>query len=538
MDLDYYGKLFLRRLPYLLVLLALGSALGLTLARVLPPVYRAEAILVVESQQIPDELAASTVNVAMTEQLQIIEQRILARQGLIEMANRLQIYAAAEAEGQRLSADDLVSDMRRRTVIATSGGGNPQRGAVQATIVRVSFEAATASLSAAVTNEIVTRILAENVAIRTNVANQTLRFFEDEVARLDQELTDRGATILAFQEANLNALPDSLDFRRSQQAAAQERLAQVEREAALLRDRRAQLVAVFETTGVVTQTPVAEQSQAARQLAAAQEELAAVLSVLSPQNPRVRVLQAQVDALAAQVAAEAQAASQTTATTDPADPAPADPALMAYELQLADIDSQLDFLADQKTQIEATMADLRASIEATPGNAITLETMQRDYDNIRVQYDQAVANRARAQTGDIIEALAKGQRITVIEQAVPPRRPDRPNRILIAAGGVAGGLVAGLALIVLMELLNTAIRRPADLQKKLDITAFATLPLIRTPRDIWRRRAILAGTFVTIFVGVPLGLWFVHTEVMPVDQLINQAVDRLGLGGVIPRLSI
>jgi uncharacterized protein involved in exopolysaccharide biosynthesis len=536
MDFDYYGKLFVRRLPYLLVLLALGSAIGVTLARVLPPVYRAQAVLVVESQQIPDELAASTVEVAMTEQLQIIEQRITTRDALIEMANRLGVYAADAADGRQMDADDIVTDMRARFDIATTGGTQP-RGTAQATIVRVSFEAPTASLSAAVTNELVTRILSENVAIRTSVANETLEFFENEVARLDSELATRGATILQFQEANLNALPDSLDFRRSQQAAAQERLSQGEREAALLRDRRAQLVTLFETTGVVAEAPAPELSPAERQLTAAREELAAALSVLSPQNPRVRVLQAQVDALAAQVAAE-QAAPETDTGTDSAPTPEAEAAITAYEIQLSDIDGQLAFLADQKIQIEATMEALRLSIEATPSNAITLDTMQRDYENIRVQYDQAVANRARAQTGDIIEALAKGQRITVIEQAVPPRDPDRPNRLLIAVGGVALGLGLGLALIVLMEVLNTAIRRPADLQRKLDITAFATLPLIRTSRDLWRRRLILGSAFALIFIGVPAALWYVHTQIIPVDQLINGLVERLGLQGTIPPVSL
>ncbi len=94
-DLKFYFSLFLRRLHYFLIVLTLGTVVGLTLAWMLPPVYVAEARLVVESEQIPDELAASTVQIAATEQLQIIQQRILTRDTLIEMANRLQIYAPA-----------------------------------------------------------------------------------------------------------------------------------------------------------------------------------------------------------------------------------------------------------------------------------------------------------------------------------------------------------------------------------------------------------------------------------------------------------
>ena len=37
MDLKFYLALFLRRLPYFLIFVTLGSALGVTLARILPP---------------------------------------------------------------------------------------------------------------------------------------------------------------------------------------------------------------------------------------------------------------------------------------------------------------------------------------------------------------------------------------------------------------------------------------------------------------------------------------------------------------------
>jgi hypothetical protein len=122
----------------------------------------------------------------------------------------------------------------------------------------------------------------------------------------------------------------------------------------------------------------------------------------------------------------------------------------------------------------------------------------------------------------------------VIEQAVAPSSPESPDRTLIAAGGVAAGLASGLGLIVLLELLNTSIRRPADLQNKLGIQPFGTLPLIRTPGQIRRRRASIALAFLAVAVGVPAGLWYVQTEVMPLDLLLDRTLDRLGVAGYLP----
>lgn len=512
-DLKFYVSLFLRRLHYFLIVLMLGSVVGLTLAWMLPPVYLAEARLVVESEQIPDELAASTVRVAASEQLQIIQQRILTRDTLIEMANRLQIYPPAEP-ARRLAPDQIVEDLRARITIATTGG------AAQATIVRVGFDAPTAALAATVTNEVVTLILRENIAMRTTVAGQTLEYFVQEVARLDRELASRGAAILAFKEANKEALPDSLEFRRSQQAAAQERLLQIARDEAALADRRQGLVAIYEATGRIAAPTADDMTAEARQLQTMRDQLGAMLVVLSRQNPKVKLLENQIAALEKIVATQA-------VTNAPL--APAGKVLSPLDLQLADIDRQIDFLGDLKAQITTELGALRVSIEATPGNSIALDTLERDYANGRLQYDQAVANKARAETGDTIEALSKGQRISVIEQAIAPREPSSPNRPLIAGAGVGLGLFGGIGLIVLIELLKGAVRRPVDITAKLGITPFATLPYMRTAAQIRRHRAIIGFGFALVLLAIPAGLWLVHSRIMPLDLLLDRVMQRSGL---------
>ena len=530
MDFRFYFSLFLRRLHWFLLIAVLVSGVGLVLARVLPTVYVASAKLVVESEQIPGNLAASTVEVQASEQLQIIQQRILTRDTLLEMANRLQIYAPAPGEAtEPMDADTLVQDMRSRISILTSGG-TVARGPVQATLVDVSFEAPTAAMAAAVTNDVVTLILRADVEMRTGSARDTLQFFQQEVARLNTELTEQGAVILKFKEANQDALPDSLEFRRTQQAAAQERLLQQQRDEAELRDRRARLVRLHDATGGVedTTTPAQQQTPEAKQLKGLRDQLAGLLAVLSPENPKVKILQTQIASMEA-VVAQQSAAGMTDAEGRE---------LSAYDVQLADMDGQLAYMAVQKTQISSEMQTLQASIAATPGNAITLDALQRDYDNTRAQYDQAVANKARAETGDTIEAMSKGQRISVIEQAVAPQEPTRPNRTLIAAAGVGGGLFLGAALVALIELLNRGIRRPDELTAKLGITTFATLPYLQTRAEIRQRRLRRIAILLAVTAVVAILLWAVNTYYMPLDLLLDRMLKNLaGLNHLAVRVA-
>nr|WP_241462674.1 lipopolysaccharide biosynthesis protein [Tateyamaria sp. ANG-S1] len=514
----------MRRLPYFLILTVAGTAVGVGLALTLPPTFQAEARLVVESEQIPDELAASTVRTEASEQLQIIEQRILTRDNLLEMANRLNIYANREAEeGEPLRPDQIVSDLRERIDIRMRGGS--RRGTVNATLVDVSFTASSSALAARVTNEVVTLMLEENVRMRTGVSGQTLEFFEQEVARLDEELARRGAQIIAFQESNKEALPDSLEFRRGQLAAAQERVLQLTREEAALLDRRQGLVTVFETTGSVgLLAPEARQNLTPTELKLREleERLASSGAVLAFDNPRLRVLRAQIEALKEQVAAEAAATAGVTTADQKSDAG-----LSLYDLQLADLDNQLEFVVELRSEIEAEMELLLATIEATPANAISLDTLQRDFAATREQYDQAVANRARAETGDIIEALSKGERISVIEQAVPPENPTSPDRPRLAIAGLGVGMMMGLGLIVLLELLNTAIRRPQDIVQRLDVTPLGTLPFIRTRVDRVKRRLLLITILAFVGVAVFGGMWVIDNYVIPIDRLFEAILERL-----------
>lgn len=509
----------------IVLLSVIGGGIGLWLAMTLPPVYRTEAVLIVESSQIPDELAASTVQTGEIEALQIIRQRITSREVLLDMANAIGIYE----DSSDLGADEKVADLRRRIGIETSGGPS-RRTVTDATIVTVSFTAPTARMAAETVNHIVTLILQANVEMRTSVARQTLDFFTQEVDRFEQELSQISGKILNFQESNLEALPDSLEFRRNRQAGLQERLVQLEREQSTLQDRRAQLVTLFETTGNIlldgqnrNQRTFARRLErpAEQRLAELQGEIASLSAVLSENNPRMVLLRSQIEAAEALVATlppiEDMQDPNGNVTT----------AASLYDIQLADLDAQIVYIEDQKSAAEAQMSQISRTIEATPGNSVTLTALERTFSNLQEQYNQAVANKARAETGSMIEALSRGQRITLVEQAVAPTEPSSPNRPVVLIGGLGLGLFLALGLVALFELLNRTIRHPNDLQKALGIEAFATIPYIVTRREAFVntvRRLTIGSLCIGFVVG---GLWFVDQNVLPLQPVINRLV---GLG--------
>lgn len=91
------------------------------------------------------------------------------------------------------------------------------------------------------------------------------------------------------------------------------------------------------------------------------------------------------------------------------------------------------------------------------------------------------------------------------------------------------GIALAGGFFVLLELLNRSIRRPAELEARFNITPIATVPYMESRgRRLVRRMALVTATLIAI-VGGPLILWYVDTNYMPLDLLVQKALSRLGI---------
>lgn len=504
----YYSSIFLRRLPYFLIVALVVSVASVIIAMTLPSTYVSQMRLIVESPQIPGNLAASTVNTSAGEQLQIVEQRLLTRPVLLDIARQISVLPNQD----EATPDQIVDAMRANTRIRINSGMN------QASLMSISFEARSGQIAAGVLNEYLTEIQKLDVSYRKGRASDTLSFFQQEVERLGNELDKRSARILEFERENSGALPSSLQFRLAQQGALQTNLEQTDQQIFSTKSQRENLLEIYDSTGQISNIPQQNKSPAQLELEQLRRELDTKLAIYSEANPQIKLLRARIAQLEKTVAAE-----QAT-NTAPVNPQTGNSSL---DLQLAQFDSQISALEDQRDSIADRLAKLTLTIDQTPANAITLAELQRDHDNIQAQYNNAVDRLAAASTGERIEVTSQGQRISVIEYPVAPSSPTKPNRMMIAGGGIAFGILLGAALVVLLELMNRSVRRPEDLINKLDVWPIATIPYAPSRGEVIRRRVAWIMVIMAILIGVPAAVWAVHTYYLPLDLIAEKVINKL-----------
>jgi polysaccharide biosynthesis transport protein len=506
LDLCFYLSLILRRLPVIAAIIFTATTAGILYAVSLPPVFRAEARLLIENAQIPDELAASTVRSTTEEILLAIQQRIMTRDNLLALADRHDLFANAP---QMTNEQKLVDVTRRVSIYMPNTQGSTG-------VVTVSFGASEPDLSSSVTNEIADQILQWSTELRTEASASTLDFFTQEVERLTDELAQQNALILEFEQNNRDALPESLEFRRTRQAAQQERLLQVDRDLASLRDRRQRLTELYDRTGRLVTNAEARTPEEER-LDDLRQELASALVVLSPTNPRVRALQNEVNALEEAVKEQRDAAGGGRLTP--------------FEVQMLDIDGQISYLAEQKALVEKDLVELETSIQATPGNSIRLAELRSNYETLRVQYEEAVSSLSEARMGDRIEATDRGQRISVIEKAVPPAFRAEPNRKRISVAAFGAGVILSGALLFLLEIMNQTIRRPSELAKVIGAPPFGTVGFLDGAVP---DRRFSSGSFALLavfLINIPVLVLVIHIYVAPIGSLLGMATNTTDTNG-------
>ena len=210
--LDFYLELAKRRWLYFVVPFIVVALIGVPAVFVWPATYLSEGTILVQSQQIPTELVRPTVTSAAQERIQVIEQRTMTRDNLMAIVDKFHLFPQKR---DFMSVTELVDEVKKSTKIApvdpTLDFKQRSRLDNPTIVFSVGFEYPDPQIAAQVANELVTRILSEDLRDRTSRANDTTKFLAREVERLQGEsaaLDDRIARLKVSQGKVSATAPD------------------------------------------------------------------------------------------------------------------------------------------------------------------------------------------------------------------------------------------------------------------------------------------------------------------------------------------
>ena len=211
--LDEILRAFLRHVALLSIVVILGVVASLVFALSLPRTYETQAVIQIEQPDISTEASGTTANGQILQQLQIIEQRVMARDNLQGIIDEFDLF------------DDMPSLTPNKKITALREAARVQqisdpalawRPDVIPTALSITVALGNPDLAAAVANELVDNVVEQNRARRELRARETMAFFESEEERIGAAIRENEAQIADFRQRNSTSLGTGITEQRNE----------------------------------------------------------------------------------------------------------------------------------------------------------------------------------------------------------------------------------------------------------------------------------------------------------------------------------
>lgn len=90
-----------------------------------------------------------------------------------------------------------------------------------------------------------------------------------------------------------------------------------------------------------------------------------------------------------------------------------------------------------------------------------------------------IANELAKNVSSVAQSVMSLQSVNVIDEATTPASPSGPNRPMYTAVAFLAGLFVAIAIVVLMDMLNTRVRGAEDVEELLGLPVIGRIPSIK-----------------------------------------------------------
>ena len=493
-----------RRFALIVVPVMVAVLAALVHSSGLPDVYRAETLIQVVPQRVPDNFVPTTVTIRTEDRIGALGQQVQSRTQLERIIQDLNLYANART---RQPMQDIVEMMRSNVEIQPVRQNNSAD--VDAFFVRFSY--GDPVVAARVTERLGMLYVQYNAKERGDLAETANSFLETQLQDAKSRLEAQDKKLQAFRERHAGKLPTQMQYNlQAIQTTQTQRQALVE---SLARDRDRKLMlerlyndaleeppaqpvpapAAGDPSQVVTMTP-------RQQLEVARTILTQLSTRLREGHPDLTRARNRVAELEKQVAAAGPAA--TSAAGLRPEELQRRERINERRAEIESLDRQVAFKESEEKRLSAVIRDYQSRIEAVPGVESEWQSLSRDYETLQASHRELLSKTEAARQASALENRQIGEQFRTLDAPRVPIRPVSPQRPLITAAGLGGGLVFGLLLVALLEFKDTSFRTETDIEQVLELPVIALVPQITTPDDLrrlrLRRTTIVAGTALAV----------------------------------------
>ncbi len=439
-------------------LIAVPTVLGVIAAIaayfVIPPVYQSSAIMLVESPQLPISVVGTPDGEVVERRIARIREQVTSRPALLSLIEQHGLYAD-KRQSQPLSR--LVEQMRETITIEPIMGEGSNESAIA---FQITFEYPEPAATQTVTQDLMNNILELDYSGTLEQATGTVQFLTEQAAGLEQEIAQLQGQISSIKAQYGGVLGGGGLMVSGDPTSYDIQIAALQRENSSLITQKNIALGSDDRSAVVQQ---------------AESALAAARAVYAESHPDV--------IFAKQRLTEARELARQNVNRIP---------LEGVDQQIANNNSQISTLRAAKARAQAQISAGIANQARQPLVQQQVSELEQELSVLNSQYQSVQDQLLAARTGVRAEDEQMGERLVVVEPPVVPDAPVSPDRLLITALGLGGGLALGFLLAMGVELFLRPIRDPKTLQGITGAAPLAAVPVIKSRSRNRPKRGSLA----------------------------------------------
>ncbi len=544
------GRILRKRKWRILIPFLVIFSVIVLIAYLLPAIYKSESLILIENQKIPVNYVESTVTSQVEERLNIINQRIMSRTRLEQIIDKFNLYPEYRDSWTREEIVDKMRDDIHMEIVSTEGVDKKSGRPVTFTVAfKLSYEGKDPRTVQAVTSELASLYIEENMKVRVESSAVTTRFVSDEMEKMKGEIDRIGQKIAAFKQQHLNELPEQLQVNMANLDRYERYLETNHRD---LQNAKANLVFLKGQLAMTNPDATMISSVGKRVLSPKEQleldrtQLVTLEAKFSDNHPDIIALKKQIALLEKEVAsddtikvleerlsekksdldrllakftdkhpdvvrtrAEIADLQEKIRAKQPREteyaPNPTNPAYINLQTQIESKKLEIKALMKQEKEYRKGIEYYQQRIANSPVVEKTLEAMQSDYDVARANYQDLINKETQAKISESLENRQQGERFTIIDPAQLPEEPYKPNRLAIVFIGFILGIGAAAGAGFLSEYLDQSFTAPEDLRAFSGLPVLAVIPKVvtaREERNSRKRRRILLVSSLLVLVGV------------------------------------
>ncbi len=191
-------------------------------------------------------------------------------------------------------------------------------------------------------------------------------------------------------------------------------------------------------------------------------------------HPEIIKTKAEIEDLKQQIASAKEAPYGTAGS----ETAQMNPVYQQLSEELDQTDAELESLRARSEELSKQQQGAKQSMGGMPKNQEEWTRLQRDRNVYQSIYDDLLKKLENAKVSKDLELTDKVATFRVVDPAILPFQPIKPNRVALIIAGMFLGIVAGIGSVLLMLKLKPFFKDARAIEKSLGLRVVGTIPRV------------------------------------------------------------